>query len=487
MGSIQSLGVGSGLDVNSIISQLMAIEQQPIKRLEKAASGVQSEISTYGTIKSKLDALDSGVATLAKAQTWLETSVNLNGADEFSVTASTDASPVELDIHIQSLAQRQSIATTAFTSGDATVGTGTLSIQIGTWTAAGFSGFDPQLVDDPDNPGNSIPRNVEIVIDADHQSLSDIRDAINGAGAGVTASILNDASGARLVVRSDDTGEVNGFKIEVSDSTGELGALSFTAQSDPATASGARGNAQGANLQATLNGAAVSSASNTLTEVLDGITIRALRPTSSTKTAAIERDVEGMKTKVNAFVTAYNELNVYLKQQTAYNAASQTAGALQGDRVAISLQSRLRNEVTGSSAASSVFERLSTVGIELQKDGTLKVNDSKLTSALNNLPQLAKLFSQDDASAVNDGIAVRLTDLIDDLVGTDGGITTKQASLNERLSRNLADQERLAARLATVEARLKAQYSALDTKMASLNGLNQYIGQQIQQSNKSSG
>lgn len=482
--AIQSLGVGSGLDVNSIISQLMAIEQQPLKRLEKVAAGVQAEISAYGTIKSKVDALDNAVSSLTSSQTWQSTVVNLNGADEFTVTAGTNASAADLDISIQSLAQRQSVATKTFSSSSATVGTGTLDIQLGTWGSA-FGGFSPRMVDDPDNPGNLIPQSVSITIDATHQSLAGIRDAINSAGAGVTASILNDSSGARLVIRSEETGEENGFRINVSGVSGDLSALAFTGQTNPASVTGAHGNSQADNLEATLNGATVSSASNTLADVLDGITIRALKPTTTARAVTIENDFEGIKTKVNAFVTAYNDLNSYLKQQTAYNASTKSASTLQGDRVAVSLQGRLRSAATQVTGASSTFEQLSSVGVELQKDGTLKVNDTKLSSAFSNLTELTKLFSQDDSNANLDGVAVRLTDLIDELGGASGAITTKQQSLSERLSRNQADQDKLEERLAAVEARLKAQYSALDTKMASLNGLNQYVSQQIQQFNKS--
>jgi len=477
--AIQSLGVGSGLDVNSIISQLMAIEQQPLKRLEKAAAGVQAEISAYGTIKSKVDALDTAVSSLTNKQTWQSTVVNLNGADEFTVTAGTNASASDLDISIRSMAQRQSVETKTFSSSSAAVGTGTLDIQLGTWSPA-FGGFSPKtMVDDPDNPGNQIPLSVRVTIDATHQSLSAVRDAINAASAGVTASILNDSGGARLVIRSEETGEVNGFRISVSGASGELGALAFTGQTNPASVAGAHGNSQAANLEAELNGASVSSASNTLTDVLEGITIRALKPTTTVRAIAIQSDVEGMKTKVNAFVTAYNDLNAYLKQQTAYNASTKTASTLQGDGVAVSLQGRLRAVATQATGASTAFEQLSSVGVELQKDGTLKVDDTKLSSACNNLTELTKLFSQDDSNAGLDGVAVKLADLIDEWGGANGAITTKQLSLNERLSRNQADQDKLAERLSAVQARLKAQYSALDTKMASLSGLSQYVSQQV--------
>jgi flagellar hook-associated protein 2 len=466
--TIQSLGVGSGLDVSSIIQQLLTIERQPLARLERAASGVQSEISLYGNIRSKADAVGTAARTLADEDTWRKTTVNLNGAEEFTVTAASTASPVSLDIEINTLAQRQSISTQAFDSASSLVGTGILTIQRGSWSAD-FGAFTPDL----DSPG------IEVPIGYGQDSLEGIRDAINDADAGVTASILTDANGARLVIRSNDPGAENGFSISTLGGTDEFDALAFTQQTSPATASGAQGNARATNLQGRINGAVVESTTNTLSNVLDGISITATKTTASPRNVAIERDSADMKAKVDTFVSAYNDLISYIKVQTAYNEATKTAAPLQGDRVALMVQSQLRSAAIDTTEASDTFTRLSEIGITLQLDGKLQVDASKLDKAFEQLDEVASLFSRDEDGTTQDGLALRIADLIETMTDPDGTIDSRQALLRQRLQRNEDDQARLEDRLAATEARLKAQYTALDGKMASLNSLGSYIAQQF--------
>lgn len=468
MATIQSLGVGSGLDVNTIITQLLAIERQPLTRLQSAAKGVESQISLYGNLRSKADAVGAAARTLADEDTWKKTKVNLNGADEFTVTASGTATPTTLDVEVTTLAQRQTIATKAFASSSASVGTGILTIQRGSWSAS-FGAFTA----DPEAAA------IEIAIGYGQDSLSGIRDAINGANAGVTASILTDASGSRLVLRSDDTGEDNGFSLSTLGATGEFNALAFTGQTSPASDSGAQGNVRATNLQAVVNGAAVESAGNTLSNVLDGISITATRTTTTARTVVIERDLADMKTKVEGFVTAYNDLMTFLKTQTAYNEATKTAAPLQGDRVALLVQGQMRLAAIDGTAASTAFTRLAEVGITLQVSGKLQVDGSKLDKALEQLDEVAKLFSRDETGTTQDGVALRISELVDQFTDPDGAIDRKQAALRARLDRNKDDQERMEERLAGVEARLKKQYGALDSKMSTLNSLGSYIAQQF--------
>ena len=468
MATIQSLGVGSGLDVNAIIKQLLAIERQPLTRLQTAARGVESEISLYGNIRSKADAVGSAARTLADEDTWRKTAINLNGADEFTVTASSTTSPVTLDVEITTLAQRQSVSTKAFESGSSTVGTGILTIQRGSWNA-GFGAFTA----DPD----AAP--VEIPIGYGQDSLTGIRDAINSADAGITASVLTDASGSRLVLRSDEPGAENGFSISTLGGTDQFDALAFTAQTNPASASGAQGNIRATNLQASINGTAVESASNTLSNVIDGISITAKKTTSQARSVAIERDLADVKSKVDGFVSAYNDLISYLKTQTAYDEATKTAAPLQGDRVALMVQSQLREAALETSAASEAFSRLSQIGITLQTTGALKVDSARLDKALEQFDEVAQLFSRDETGTAQDGVGLRISALVDKMTGADGVIDSKQATLRDRLNANKDDQERMEDRLAGIEARLKTQYTALDTKMSSINSLGSYIAQQF--------
>lgn len=465
---IQSLGVGSGLDVNSIITQLLAIERQPLTRLQRAASGVETEISAFGNIRSKAEAVGSATEALADEDTWRKTAVNLNGADEFRVTASGDAAPVTLDVEITSLALRQSISTKAFSSPTSTVGTGILTIQLGSWSA-GFGAFTPDADAAP----------VEVSIGYGQDTLTGIRDAINAAAAGVTASILTDANGSRLVIRSGATGAEQGFRISTHGSTAEFDALSFTEQTDPASAAGAQGNTRASNLRGRINGVGVESTTNTLSNVLSGISIEATRTTPSARTVSIAPDRADMKSKVDAFVTAFNDLMSFIKAQTAYNESTKTASALQGDRATLLVQSQLRGAIASTTEASEVFTRLSDIGITLQGDGRLQVNSGKLDKALEDLEEVARLFSRDESGTSQDGLALRISALVDQMTSPDGAIDRKQSTLRDRLTRNKDDQARLEDRIADVEARLRAQYSALDTKMSKLNGLGSYITQQF--------
>lgn len=455
MPAIQSLGVGSGLDANAIISQLLAIERQPLQRLQAAATGIQSEISAFGTVKSKLDALDTAAATLASASTWTASTAQSADSTAMTVTALDTADPVSLDIQVSTLAKAQSVSTAAgaFASSTTAIGASqTLSIEVGEWIGGNLSDPTP----------------VNVSLDAT-DTLADVRDKINAASAGLTATILNDSIGARLVIRSSSTGAENAFKI----SSTEAGSpFSFTAT--------ATFDQTATDLEATVNGASIRSDSNTLTNLVDGVTISVLKTTTSAIAVSVEKDLESIKTKLNTFVATYNDLIAYLRQQTSYNEATKTAAPLQGDRLAVGLQGQIRSAVMDSTAASGVFGRLSGVGIQLQRDGSLSVNTAKLDSSLQNLEEVAELFSRDDASATSDGIAVRLSDLIDSLTDSDGALSGKTEALRSRLERNQDDQDRMNDRLALVEARLQSQYTALDRQMASLNGLNQYVSQQMQ-------
>jgi flagellar hook-associated protein 2 len=468
MATIQSLGVGSGLDVNSIITQLLAIERQPVTRLQRLEKDVETEISAYGNVRSKADVVGSAAEALADEDTWRKTSVNLNGADEFTVTTTGNASALTLDVEITALAQRQSISTKAFDASSSTVGTGVLTLQRGAWSA-GFDGFTAAEDAPP----------VEITIGPGQDTLTGIRDAINAASAGVTASILTDSSGARLVIRSEQTGADHGFSITTRDATGEFDALGFTAQRDPASAAGAQGNTRATNLQGRVDGAPVESATNTLGNVLPGITIRASKTTASPRTVSIEHDRADIRTKIDAFVTAFNDLMSYIKAQTAYNESTKTPAALQGDRAALLVQSQFRGLATGTTQASQVFTRLSDVGISLQADGRLKVDDGKLNEALEDLEEVASLFGRDEAGTAEDGLALRLAEMVDQLTSPDGAIERKQSTLRDRLKRNQDEQARLEERVADVEKRLRAQYTALDSKMSKLNGLGSYVAQQF--------
>jgi flagellar hook-associated protein 2 len=462
-GSITSAGVGSGLDVEGIITKLMAIEQRPLTMLQSDATGIQTKISAYGGLQSTMSAFRDAALALGSSTGWSATTGT--SADPSSVTVSTGTGAVvgSYALSVQNLATAQSTASGAYTSSLATVGAGTLHIDTGSWST-GQAAFTVV----------SGSTGVDVTVAAT-DTLADVRDKINGAAAGVTASIVTDASGARLVISASQTGSANGFRVTSAD--GGLAALTF----DPPGGSGATTLTQsGTNANATINGLAVTSASNTLSGVIQGLTLNLVKATTAPVQIGVAQDASGTKTAITNFVTAYNNLAAMLANDVKYDSGSSTAGVLQGDSTAVTLQRQLRNLLGARSSASSAYPTLSQVGLEMQSDGTLKINDAKLTTAMANMPELKKLFAATDLSGGgNDGFAKRLSNFGDSVLGVGGLLTGRTDSLNASLKTNQKSQDDMNTRLAAIEARMRAQYTALDTQMSTLSTLSTYMTQQI--------
>lgn len=480
MATISSLGIGSGLDVNSIVTQLVALERRPIEQLQTAKSGLNSQLSAFGRIQGALDSLRSAARTLTNTSTWAATTATSSDTAALGASSSSTATPGAYAVNVAWLAATQLNATSALPSASEVVGEGTLHIQLGTW-ADDLSGFTPK-----DGAAQ-----VDITIGPGESTLAGIRDKINAtAGAGVRASIVNDASGARLVLQSTETGAANGFRILTTDADGvgddDAGVSRLAYDPESGTVVSTRSQ-PARNASLTVNGLPVESASNTLSNVVDGLTLKLLKPTAGAVDVAVSRDSESMKKSVQAFVSAYNDVVNLLREQTKFVEASKTAGPLQGDRAAISIMSQLRSALGVESSASATFARASDIGIDVQKDGTIKLGGSKLDDALANVTELQKFFATSTETATTNGLGDRMRRLLDGLLSTEGTVASRQDGLRKRISNNDARQAQLEDRVAAVEKRLRAQYQALDLNMSRLTGLQGYVAQQITNWNRSSG
>jgi flagellar hook-associated protein 2 len=238
------------------------------------------------------------------------------------------------------------------------------------------------------------------------------------------------------------------------------------------------------NAKATVNGIAIESASNTLDNVLEGLSLRVARVTTAPVSLDVNRDTASVKSSITDFTNAYNAMVKLVREQTAYNEGSKTGGTLQGDRTAVSLLNRLRTVIGSSSGATSTFTRLADVGLDPQRDGTLKINDTKLDSALGRLSELKDFFSRDSDGTVNDGFGTMLRQFADMTLATDGSLSTKSDSLRNRIDTLDKRSSQLEDRLVGTEERLRAQYTRLDSNMAALSGLQAYVAQQITLWNK---
>ncbi len=482
--AISSPGIGSGLDVQSIVSQLVAIEQRPLATLQTQQVTYNSQLSAFGQISSQISALQDAAAAMAKPEAWSKTSSSSSDSASVTVTSSGTAASGDYAVSVSRMAKAQNLASAGFADSSAVVGTGRLRIELGSWTDLGppssaTTAFSPKSA--------SLPFDIDIASGED--TLAAIRTKINDAKAGVTASIVNDSTGARLVIRSNETGAENALRItEIDESgaptTGALAGLTYDPSGGAASSLTQTVPAQDA--LATINGLNLVSASNTFKDVADGMSFTAVKVTTAEVNLKVGIDTASFKNLIGKFVTAYNAVNTTLQSLTKYDEASKSGAILQGDRTALTIQNQLRNLVQGTGGTSSAIKRLGDLGIAMQRDGSLKTDDAKLSTALANPAQVAlAMASTADTPAADRGIAALFESFGKAITGANGTLTSRTESLTNRIKLNGTDQEKFNTRIEATRARLLAQYSALDVKLASLSGLNSYVSQQITNWNKS--
>ncbi|MDH5632739.1 MAG: flagellar filament capping protein FliD [Gammaproteobacteria bacterium] len=390
MAQISSAGLGSGLDINSLVSQLVAAEAEPASlRLGRREAGLQARLSAYGSLKGALSAFQSSLSGLAGLATEPPRTARSSDTDIIAASAGSSAAEGSYSIEVSQLAQKHAVATGAYASESDVVGTGTITISFGEAKGTGF-----EL--------NGERASSTITIDSGSNTLAGIRDAINEANTGVKASIINDGSGFRLVMTSDHSGARNSLKISISDTdtfntdTSGLSAIAY----DPDAAAGSGKNlveTQAAlDAQLKINGLSITSETNTLNNTITGLALTLKDKTgASPETVTVSGNTGQLKTEVDKFVEGYNALMSALDELTAYNPDSRESGILIGDSTIRGVRSRIRNLVSNTIAgASGNYASLYSVGIKSDNNGKLSVDSSKLQSALDtDYANVARLFA----------------------------------------------------------------------------------------------
>jgi flagellar hook-associated protein 2 len=479
MASISSSGIGSGLDVAGIITQLMAVEKQPLTALDTKEAGYQSKLTTYGTLKSAVASVQTAARALKSSTLYASMSAKSSDTTKFNASANTAAQAATYSIEVVDRAQTQAISSQAFASITSDIGLadGKIKIELGTFSGGAFTA-DPAKT----------PTTIEI--DQTASSLEEIRDAINNANAGVRANLVyvGDA-GYKLTLTSKDTGAKNSIKLTVLDSsdvvlndnTG-LAKLSF----DPAVAHGAPVNnsanqfdvntvAQDAHLK--IDGLDVYRTTNTISDAITGVTMSLTGLGTSTLT--VSKDTVAARSAMEVFVKAYNDVSKLLREATAYNASTKQASVLTGDSGARSLQAALREMIGYSrSSAGSGITTLSDLGAALQRDGTLVFSTSKFDTAMaSSTTNVGDLLASTSTSSP--GLAVRMTSLLDGMLSSGGLFASRTEGINRSITDVGRQRETLSRRLVQIEQRYRKQFSALDTLVAGMKKTSEYLTQQL--------
>ena len=389
--TISSPGIGSNLDVNGIVSQLVAVDSQPLQSLIRKEASYQAKLSAIGSVNGALSTFQNAVRGLSDTSKFQGVKAAVADATIASASGSSIAVPGNYALSVARLAQAQKLTAAGQLTSTGAIGNGTLSFDFGTISGGTLNAGVYSGASFASN-GSGVKT---VTIAAGNNSLGGIRDAINAANLGVTATIVNDGSATpyRLVLTQGTTGASSSLKISVSGDA----ALSNLLAHDPAGSQALNEIVTAQDAAFTVDGIAVTKPSNTVTDVIPGVTL-----TLSGKTAAgvstniaVTRDSSAVGNAVTQFVAAYNQITQTLADVTAYNPATKNAAVLNGDGSIRSIQSQIRSLLNAPvGGGNSAFTLLSQVGVSLQKTGQLSLDSTKLQSAISsNFTDIAGLFA----------------------------------------------------------------------------------------------
>ena len=450
MAGLSAPGLGSGLDVNNLVTQLVAAERSPVEqRISRTQTGIDSKLSALGVMRGVLSTLQSSVGALRTENQVLARRAVSSDPTILRATASTSAPVGTYSVEVLALATTHKLVSEPYAGGSGSlVGTGEL-----TFTQNGE----------------------EFVVAAtDSMTLAQLRDAINTApdNRGVRASIVQADDGARMVFTAAASGSAQAINVQVTPPNGTLKKLEYDpgqgqGQTPPMTVLSAATDAQ-----VKIEGFSVSAAGNTVAAAIEGVTLDLVtsKP-GTTVTVTVSPDVASVKEKIAKFVNDYNNAAGTMASQRSFDGGTRKAGPLLGDSTLLGVESRMRRDITGViQSLPGSPSTLSEIGIGFGVDGRLVVNDGRLSAAL-----------QSDAAGVakvlagNGGIAKRLYDTIEGAIGLGGQVVGRTDSLQAQRRDLQKQREALDVRMQLVEASYRRQFGALDAMLTDMQSTGRYL------------
>ncbi|MGB0127738.1 MAG: flagellar filament capping protein FliD [Rhodocyclaceae bacterium] len=469
MAGLTSAGIGSGLDVDSLVTKLMAVEKQPLTALDTKEADYNAKLSAFGTLKSALSSLQTAAKALNTPEKLSPIKASVGDSTVLAATTGSGATVGSYNVEVTSLAKPQKLMSAGFASTSATVGTGTITLNFGTYaTTASGTTFT----------ANSSKTAKTITIDSSNNTLSGIRDAINSANAGVTASIINDGttSGNRLVITSNDSGTANALKIGVSENAGSSGLVNLAYDATGAGTSNLSETQGAVDAVIKVDSVTIIKPSNTITDAIEGVTLSLTKLGSTTVT--LNKDTTAIQSSVEAFVKAFNDVTQAVADATAYDATTKKSGVLIGDstvqNIRQSLRSMFHTPVAGASTGAST---LADIGVSFEKDGTLSLDTTKLKGVLGNPNKdIAKLFAYNGTA---NGYGVQMERLIGRILSPVGTLAARTTGINKSITNLDTQRDVMNTRLAAIEKNYRAQFTALDTLVASMTSTSSFLTQQL--------
>ena len=454
MAGLTSSGIGSGLDINGLVSQLVAAEKaNPQKQITRAQTATVTSISALATLKGAMATFNTSLDPLKSIDVFASRTATSSDQEFFSASATKGAASGVYDVQVEQLASAHQLSSNAFASGQShVVGTGTLTVNVGAKT---FS----------------------VEVGSSGNTLASIRDAINqstGNQGAVTATIVNAADGAHLVLSSVATGAANSISVSQSGGDGGLAALEY----NPQLTTNYRELRAATDAEAYIAGELQTSSTNLFLEAVDGVNITLLKADpGEVKTVTVANDSAATTSKVKAFVEQFNALTKQMTSLRGYDPVTKKGGPLLGDAMLRAIESEMRTKLVDPVAGTTgAYQTLASVGITTQKDGSLKLDTEKLGAAMTaDFDGVAKLFGSEN------GVAARMSAALTPRLATDAELDARTKSLNTKSLAIQKQQEQLEARMVKIEARYRAQFNSLDSLLSKLQGTSSYLSSQLAQ------
>ncbi|SEP71063.1 flagellar hook-associated protein 2 [Ectothiorhodospira magna] len=465
MSTISAMGVGSGIDIRGLVDQLVAAERKPREmQIERSETRIKDQMSGLGRLRSALATFGDAANKLNQASTFRQIETRVTSEGVLSATGTSTAPLGNYDVNVVHLAQAQRMVTRAdmfsgvtdFSASGTALGSGEMTFS--------FEGGGSETI---------------TIADGASSSLNSWAAAINSQSSRLTASVVDDGSGPRMILTSAETGQANavtGIAVNADDPSSLIGNFAATmsglAQND--TDGGFTLLRQARDAEVQIDGMTVTRSTNEISNAIDGVTLT-LSSTGDSRVIVGEKQ-GAARTAVEDFVKAYNTLIGEFSRLGAFDKDSNTAGLLNGDATLRSVQTQLYRIISDPvGPTDSPVRILADMGISTEKDGTLKIDDARLTQRLSeDREALVSFFTDGDH-----GLAKRLGGFVDNFTGRDSPINSRNDSLQRQL-RGIEDQrERLDYSMERLEMRLISQFSAMDAMVAQMNQTSDFLSNQM--------
>lgn len=439
MGAISSLGIGSGLDLNGLLDQLESAEREKLVPIERQVETEQTKISAYGQLESDLSAFQDAASALSDGALYESLSTNTSG-EAVSAAADETAMPGSYNITVDTLATRGTLASEGVAEGTRTSADQNMTFDF----------------------GDGSQTSVAIAADS---SLEDIRDAINAdENAGVNATIINDGTQDRLALSSRESGADASISNFAFDGTAPFAADTANTLQD------------GTDAALNVNGVAITSATNQVEGAIQGVTLNL--QSEGTSTVAVEQDTRAVREAVTNFVESFNALKASTGELTTFDEETGQAGPLNGDSTVRTVESRMRSVLSGGVAQEGDgFSMLSQVGISLEVDGTLSIDEDKLSDVVANDQQaLSDFFA---GSGENLGLAGQVDTAVEQMLSTSGTVSGAISGSENRVE-SLGDRyTSMEQSIGQTIERYRTQFGQLDGMIAEMNQTSNYLTEQF--------